>query len=281
MGLDWFKKGKDKLATRNSTEAEYSHLVARYKDFREITWDLQNGALPKYVSKRALDVCGKKLGVLEGKTLVLDDMDQIGAVMDYCIYDYRKGKLNAVEQYIADSRLDPDSDESIVLKAMSESFYTLVQVEEVVPDVGVRAKDLLNNREYLLVDMGLGKTATEDIVIATRILPFEDFVMTSGAPLPADTEAIVEILDFALEHYGTEDDKYIEIDFNQRADLTAAIIRICLHQESSYELEYQDVEAQPITPPLYGETHVGRNDPCPCGSGKKYKRCCGQSTQSV
>ena len=20
--------------------------------------------------------------------------------------------------------------------------------------------------------------------------------------------------------------------------------------------------------------HVGRNDPCPCGSGKKYKKCC-------
>jgi uncharacterized protein len=24
---------------------------------------------------------------------------------------------------------------------------------------------------------------------------------------------------------------------------------------------------------------VGRNDPCPCGSGKKYKKCCGSSTQ--
>jgi SWIM/SEC-C metal-binding protein len=22
---------------------------------------------------------------------------------------------------------------------------------------------------------------------------------------------------------------------------------------------------------------VGRNDPCPCGSGKKFKRCCGAS----
>ena len=21
--------------------------------------------------------------------------------------------------------------------------------------------------------------------------------------------------------------------------------------------------------------HVGRNEPCPCGSGKKYKKCCG------
>jgi uncharacterized protein YecA (UPF0149 family) len=23
-------------------------------------------------------------------------------------------------------------------------------------------------------------------------------------------------------------------------------------------------------------TKTGRNDPCPCGSGKKYKKCCGQ-----
>jgi preprotein translocase subunit SecA len=23
-------------------------------------------------------------------------------------------------------------------------------------------------------------------------------------------------------------------------------------------------------------TKVGRNDPCPCGSGKKYKKCCGR-----
>ena len=28
---------------------------------------------------------------------------------------------------------------------------------------------------------------------------------------------------------------------------------------------------EPITNPLRG---VGRNDPCPCGSGKKYKKCC-------
>jgi len=24
---------------------------------------------------------------------------------------------------------------------------------------------------------------------------------------------------------------------------------------------------------------VGRNEPCPCGSGKKYKRCCGSKVQ--
>ena len=27
--------------------------------------------------------------------------------------------------------------------------------------------------------------------------------------------------------------------------------------------------------PVRVEQKVGRNDPCPCGSGKKYKKCCG------
>jgi hypothetical protein len=26
------------------------------------------------------------------------------------------------------------------------------------------------------------------------------------------------------------------------------------------------------------EAKIGRNDPCPCGSGKKYKHCCGQAS---
>ena len=29
------------------------------------------------------------------------------------------------------------------------------------------------------------------------------------------------------------------------------------------------------SPTRRGEAKVGRNDLCPCGSGKKYKRCCG------
>jgi uncharacterized protein YecA (UPF0149 family) len=24
--------------------------------------------------------------------------------------------------------------------------------------------------------------------------------------------------------------------------------------------------------------HIGRNDPCPCGSGLKYKKCCGKDS---
>jgi preprotein translocase subunit SecA len=34
-------------------------------------------------------------------------------------------------------------------------------------------------------------------------------------------------------------------------------------------------EAQPVQQVVRGEEKVGRNDPCPCGSGKKYKKCHG------
>ena len=36
-------------------------------------------------------------------------------------------------------------------------------------------------------------------------------------------------------------------------------------------------EYQPVQQVVRGAAKIGRNDPCPCGSGKKYKRCCGAS----
>lgn len=35
-------------------------------------------------------------------------------------------------------------------------------------------------------------------------------------------------------------------------------------------------EASAQQKPIINENKVGRNDPCPCGSGKKYKKCCGK-----
>lgn len=37
---------------------------------------------------------------------------------------------------------------------------------------------------------------------------------------------------------------------------------------------YDGSEVNPKSPPVRVDK-VGRNDPCPCGSGKKYKKCCG------
>lgn len=36
-------------------------------------------------------------------------------------------------------------------------------------------------------------------------------------------------------------------------------------------------ETEGVKRPIVAKTKIGRNDPCPCGSGKKYKDCCGKN----
>ena len=43
------------------------------------------------------------------------------------------------------------------------------------------------------------------------------------------------------------------------------------------KLAAQDTREQPRREPIRAEKTVGRNDPCPCGSGKKYKNCHGRN----
>lgn len=41
------------------------------------------------------------------------------------------------------------------------------------------------------------------------------------------------------------------------------------------EAEEELIDGTEKVEPIKAEQAPGRNDPCPCGSGKKYKKCCG------
>src|SRR5581483_3939353 len=47
----------------------------------------------------------------------------------------------------------------------------------------------------------------------------------------------------------------------------------CGHDHGDEEWAETEPASMSVTPAV--STKVGRNDPCPCGSGKKYKKCCG------
>lgn len=38
----------------------------------------------------------------------------------------------------------------------------------------------------------------------------------------------------------------------------------------------EEIREEKVDPVRYEQAKIGRNEPCPCGSGKKYKRCCGR-----
>ncbi|PWL72315.1 MAG: preprotein translocase subunit SecA [Clostridiales bacterium] len=86
------------------------------------------------------------------------------------------------------------------------------------------------------------------------------------------------VVEYRLEGF----DMFDEMVASIRADTVRLLLTIQL--KSSEELKREQV-AKPTTTSLGGEKvvkkqpvrkqKIGRNDPCPCGSGKKYKKCCG------
>ena len=66
-------------------------------------------------------------------------------------------------------------------------------------------------------------------------------------------ERALEILDFCQEH-GIQ--AVIEIEPKKPEDIFDIELALSVHQ------------------PVLAAPKVGRNDPCPCGSGKKFKKCC-------
>lgn len=58
-----------------------------------------------------------------------------------------------------------------------------------------------------------------------------------------------------------------------------------IHEVSEFHFEndrWYYIDGKPGNPtPLAQTNKVGRNDPCPCGSGKKYKKCCNLAEKSA
>lgn len=83
------------------------------------------------------------------------------------------------------------------------------------------------------------------------------------------------------------DERYIDLDYiNEKLALGKEKVLAKLKRSSRYGLvvnaihEMQDWACfQPVEKPL--KIRLGRNDPCYCGSGKKFKKCCSDKLQST
>ena len=87
--------------------------------------------------------------------------------------------------------------------------------------------------------------------------------------LASDGTAWQRLAILATQHGGADDD-------TGTVEFAAFFSGGQLHERSRFVKQegrwfYLDGE---ILPPLV-QAKVGRNDPCPCGSGKKFKKCCG------
>jgi preprotein translocase subunit SecA len=73
------------------------------------------------------------------------------------------------------------------------------------------------------------------------------------------------------------DVQYQHADFDSQAALAGADPEaLALAAQTPGAADSGSEEQAGVTTVRRGEPKVGRNDPCPCGSGKKFKQCCGK-----
>ncbi len=82
-------------------------------------------------------------------------------------------------------------------------------------------------------------------------------------------------------------DMFDEMTYNIQHDTLRMLLKIKVNVEQRQNLEKEaerkqvandltTVGGSDVRQPVRKQETVGRNDPCPCGSGKKYKNCCGR-----
>ena len=86
------------------------------------------------------------------------------------------------------------------------------------------------------------------------------------------------VIEYKMEGY----EMFQEMIRNIQEDTLRYLFRLQMkstqeRQEKSYNLSYSHGEGEEKQQPIRKQKKVGRNDPCPCGSGKKYKKCCGRN----
>ena len=81
---------------------------------------------------------------------------------------------------------------------------------------------------------------------------------------------------YALEGFQLFDNMLAATSEEISTYLLNAEVRQNIEREEVKNIKTNDGKEGVKSKPKKSENKVGRNDPCPCGSGKKYKQCCGK-----
>jgi uncharacterized protein YchJ len=229
-------------------------LRERYRQLRPQFNALQNAVL-KLAAREDIEASAKALGMLHQGILVFDSEAQTAVLMDHILYANPKSRC----RYLAYQRAQPQGvteDEEMILAAMAEARYVILRCEETIAETGAKVHDLLRDQSFLLLDLMLSRTAHPDALFATHVVTIDGAHLATGAGIAITNRAMGEAVSAALP---TGEKSFDEQNTGGR--YATRIIRALLRHASSADGE--------SGPP------VSRNAPCPCGSGKKYKRCCG------
>jgi hypothetical protein len=236
-----------------------------------------NALLVKALPLEALEDVGMALGFhRDDDGFLLPHEDAMDVLLDCCLHDWidREGRnlVRDLADIAAENGL-PEEDRT-VLDAMLRPRMSLFRIEEHWPGAGARLWDAIGDGQITLLDSGLGRGPDPaGAWLVARIIEPRSWSMTTGAPVVLgnyrgyDQGEMLRTLRAARRRCRSEHEMAMT--------LSALALKTITERSGPRDaLTLPLYEPERASPSLRAPRAPGRNDPCPCGSGRKYKKCC-------
>jgi preprotein translocase subunit SecA len=251
---------------------------------REHVLDIVRGILVEFLDTRVpedsrvdqWDLTGLQSDVLTqfGVKINIGDLSQLDRPeIEDTVFEQIERRYQEKEQAIG-TELMRETESMIMLNVIDNQWKDhLLSMDHLKEGIGLRGygqKDPLV--EYKKESFTLFQDMMDRIEEETaRFLFFLQRVEQGGVPLPyPDIEEDEDGDEGEPVAVASEPSREAQ---NAVLDFTRNIQR--KKEKELEQLQFAGGEATLAQQPVISHNKVGRNDPCPCGSGKKYKKCCG------
>ena len=145
-------------------------------------------------------------------------------------------------------------------------------IEETIRSILLRTVDSLWQKhllemDHLRTDVNLRAVGQKDPLMEFK---YEAFTLFSALTMKLREESVRAFFQFTLVAARQEEETY-----------KASTKTVQLEQDRSFLGDQIDDDSVTLNQvpekivPIHADDKVGRNETCPCGSGKKHKKCCG------
>ncbi len=171
---------------------EDTPLVKKYKKYRQTGQKLHSQVHEIGLKDEAFEEATALLGIRKGKTIVLENENEVASVMDFALYDCRWQGKSAVERYQEEVG-GKTAIERDLLTGILSAYTSLFRIESVrKAERTLTFTDLLadGSDPVQIIDVGFSETAVPGLLIFFRLVPLAEFNMSAGAAFvfPANRE---------------------------------------------------------------------------------------------
>ncbi|MDD3894969.1 MAG: preprotein translocase subunit SecA, partial [Syntrophomonadaceae bacterium] len=228
------------------------------------------------------DVINQQREVIYGERNKVLDGDDLKATIASMIEDVINEMVN---QFAGEAKF---SDEWDLAGLLTFTDQNILPQPGLKPDdiVGMTKSELIDllvektQERYEIREEELGSETMRDLEKAIMLRIIDDKWMDhidamdqlrSGISLRAYAQRD-PLIEYKFEAY----DAFQIMIESIKEDVVRYIMRVRIVQKPEERKIIENSSPDDIKKPIKVENKIGRNDPCPCGSGRKYKKCCGK-----